>query len=102
MYQQCQKQNIPISGNAANHSDVNGDWLDLTGEPRAPNPLPGGFTTKGYLGMAGCCVAAVMGMATIIWYGITDPEDKKAKKPFTITPVPQREENGGLVDQGTS
>jgi len=101
MIQQCQKQNIPISGNAANHSYVNGGWLDLTGEPSAPDPLPGGFTAKGYVAMAGCCVAAVIGMATIIWYGVTDPEDKNSK-PFKITTQPQREENGEPVDQSAS
>ena len=72
MTQQCQRQNIPINGNAANHSDSNGGWLDLVGEP-APPPLPSGFTAKGYGAMAGCVIAAVIGMATIIWYGLTEP-----------------------------
>jgi iron transport multicopper oxidase len=74
MIRQCQKQNIPIIGNAANHSDLNGGWLDLAGQPAPPPPLPNGFTAKGYGAMAGCALAAVIGMATIIWYGITEPE----------------------------
>lgn len=77
MAQQCQRQNIPIVGNAANHTESNGGLLDLTGEPSAPPPLPGGFTAKGYGAMAGCCIAAVMGMITIIWYGITDSPDSQ-------------------------
>ena len=73
MTRQCQRQNIPVIGNAANHSDSNGGWLDLVGEPAPPPPLPSGFTAKGYGAMAGCVIAAVIGMATIIWYGFTEP-----------------------------
>jgi iron transport multicopper oxidase len=72
MAQQCQMQNIPIAGNAANHTLSNGGLFDLTGEPSAPPPLPAGFTAKGYGAMAGCCIAAVIGLMTIIWYGFTD------------------------------
>jgi iron transport multicopper oxidase len=72
MLQQCQNQNIPVTGNAANHTESNRGLLDLTGEPSAPPPLPAGFTAKGYGAMAGCCIAAVMGMVTIVWYGLTD------------------------------
>jgi iron transport multicopper oxidase len=72
MAQQCQMQNIPIVGNAANHTEGNGGLFDLTGEPSAPPPLPGGFTAKGYGAMAGCCIAAVIGLLTIMWYGLTE------------------------------
>ena len=76
MTQQCQRQNIPITGNAANHTEANGGLLDLTGEPSAPPPLPAGFTAKGYGAMAGCCMAAIMGLITIAWYGLTEsPEE---------------------------
>lgn len=37
----------------------------------APIEWPG-FTAKGYGGMAGCVIAAVIGLVTIIWYGATD------------------------------
>jgi iron transport multicopper oxidase len=77
MLQQCQRQNIPVSGNAANHTESNGGLFDLSGEVSAPPPLPGGFTAKGYGAMAGCCIAAVIGLITIVWYGLTDsPEDE--------------------------
>jgi len=88
MSQQCQRQNIPVNGNAANHSDSNGGWLDLVGEPAAPPPLPSGFTAKGYGAMAGCVIAAVMGMATIIWYGLTEPpKDLVLRGDQVITPA---------------
>jgi hypothetical protein len=72
MLRQCQSQNIPVTGNAANHSDSDGGWLNLAGEPAPPSPLPSGFTAKGYGAMAGCVLAAVIGMGTIIWYGLTE------------------------------
>ena len=72
MIQQCKMQNVPVTGNAANHTQFDKGLLDLTGEPSAPPPLPAGFTAKGYGAMAGCCIAAVMGLITIVWYGLTD------------------------------
>lgn len=95
MAQQCQKQSIPISGNAANHTESNGGLLDLTGEPSAPDPLPAGFTAKGYSAMAGCCIAAVMGMATIIWYGLTDPPGEEVESHSASLP----DDSPVLVDQ---
>lgn len=89
MTQQCQKQNIPVVGNAANHTTSNGGWLDLTGEPSAPPPPPGGFTAKGYGAMAGCCIAAVVGLITILWYGFTDiPTENLASQSVIATRVP--------------
>jgi iron transport multicopper oxidase len=74
---QCNAQSIPITGNAAGKSFVSeNSALDLNGEPVAPNPLPDGFTTKGYVAMAGCCVSAVLGMLSIVWYGLTSPTAK--------------------------
>ena len=95
MSQQCQRQSIPIIGNAANHTESNGGFFDLSGEPSAPPPLPDGFTPKGYGAMAGCVLAAVMGLITILWYGLTDSPE--------MDPVPEvaTSPNSGpvIVDQ---
>jgi iron transport multicopper oxidase len=86
MLQQCQSQQIPISGNAANHTESNGGLFDLSGEASAPPPLPGGFTAKGYGAMAGCCIAAVIGLITIVWYGLTDsPQDESSSQVASST-----------------
>jgi hypothetical protein len=88
MLRQCQSQNIPVTGNAANHSDSDGGWLNLAGEPAPPSPLPGGFTAKGYGAMAGCVIAAVIGMGTIIWYGLTEvTKDYPLRGEPVINPV---------------
>jgi len=93
MSQMCQRQNIPIAGNAAGHTEDNGGLLDLTGEPSAPDPLPAGFTAKGYGAMAGCCIAAVMGMATIIWYGMTDSPDSLNRDSRSRVPASEDSED---------
>ena len=95
MAQQCQRQNIPIKGNAANHTEANGGLLDLTGEPSAPAPLPAGFTAKGYGAMVGCCMAAVMGLITIIWYGLTDSPNDEAETHYASSP----DDNTVIVDE---
>lgn len=90
MLQQCKLQNIPVIGNAANHTESTGGLLDLEGEPSAPPPLPAGFTAKGYGAMAGCCIAAVIGLVTIVWYGLTDSptEDQPVQSRTSSHSVP--------------
>ena len=96
MLQQCQKQNIPVTGNAANHTESNGGLLDLTGEPSAPSPLPAGFTAKGYGALAGCCIAAVMGLVTIVWYGLTE----SSKEDYPVSSGRSSNINPIFIDQG--
>ncbi|KAL5894960.1 hypothetical protein ACKVWC_000179 [Pyricularia oryzae] len=62
----CKLSGMAAAGNAAGNAD---DVLDLTGENRPPPPLPKGFTTKGYVALVCSGVAAVMGMASIWYYG---------------------------------
>ncbi len=95
MLQQCQKQNIPVTGNAANHTESNGGLLDLTGEPSAPPPLPAGFTAKGYGAMVGCCIAAVMGLVTIVWYGLTE----SSKEDYPVPSARSSNVDPILIDQ---
>jgi iron transport multicopper oxidase len=101
MAQQCQKLNVPIVGNAANHTEKStGGLFDLTGERRAPDPLPAGFTAKGYGAMAGCCIAAVMGIITVLWYGLTESPDDDASQ---ITPPSNSDahDSGVMAEHGS-
>jgi len=61
----CTAGNTPSAGNAAANTV---DFLDLTGEPVPPKPLPGGFTARGIVAMTFSCIAALLGLATITWY----------------------------------
>ena len=109
---QCTKQDIPVSGNAAGHSDP----FDLTGLPSGPYPQNNGWHGKGIAAMFGCvpdfpssplsvrreganscpscsCVlTAVLGMGTVGWYAwtgklseeeIEDEERRKAESKKT-------------------
>ncbi|CCF57353.1 hypothetical protein KAFR_0C03610 [Kazachstania africana CBS 2517] len=65
----CANVGIANRGNAAGHDD---DWFNLDGLPRQPEPLPYGFTTKGYIAMFISVVVALMGLWTIADYGLTE------------------------------
>ncbi|KAI0885377.1 multicopper oxidase [Annulohypoxylon maeteangense] len=63
----CASQNIPTAGNAAGNT-VN--FLDLTGEPKSPDPLPEGFTTRGKVALAFSALCGILGVITVAWYGL--------------------------------
>lgn len=63
----CKAGNIPVAGNAAGNTH---DLLDLTGENKAPGPLPAGFTSRGIVALVFSCLSAFLGMAAIGWYGL--------------------------------
>ncbi|PQE24793.1 multicopper oxidase protein [Rutstroemia sp. NJR-2017a BVV2] len=75
----CQAGGVPYTGNAAGNT-VN--LLDLTGANLAPGPLPKGFTPKGIVAMVFSCLAALLGLATISWYGLAEmgDADKEAER----------------------
>ncbi|KAI1376013.1 putative ferroxidase [Hypoxylon crocopeplum] len=63
----CAAQSIPTVGNAAGNTV---DLLDLTGEPRSPDPLPDGFTTRGKVALAFSCLSGILGVMVVAWYGL--------------------------------
>lgn len=61
----------PTTGNAAGNT-VN--LLDLSGEPSPPAPLPDGFTARGIVALVFSCIAGILGVAVVAWYGMVgDP-----------------------------
>ncbi|EDN96701.1 hypothetical protein SS1G_01627 [Sclerotinia sclerotiorum 1980 UF-70] len=75
----CEARGIPYIGNAAGNTV---DFLDVKGANVAPGPLPAGFTAKGIVAMLFSCLAALLGLATITWYGLAEmgDADKEAEK----------------------
>lgn len=65
----CQAGGVPYAGNAAANTE---DFLDLKGATEAPKPLPAGFTARGIVALAFSCIAALLGLAVITWYGMAD------------------------------
>ncbi|KAG9005058.1 ferroxidase fet3 [Tulasnella sp. 427] len=69
--QQCQQAGIKTSGNAAGHDDPE-DWTNL---PLGPYPQKLGWTPRGIGAMFACVFTATLGMATVVWYGLTGMGD---------------------------
>jgi iron transport multicopper oxidase len=63
----CKDLGIPTAGNAAGNTQ---DPLDLQGAAVSPGFIPNGFTARGIVAMVFSCVAAFLGMAVIVWYGM--------------------------------
>jgi len=66
----CVKGKKPYAGNAAGNTK---DFLDLTGQNVQPAPLPAGFTARGIVALTFSVLAALIGMAVIIWYVLKLP-----------------------------
>ncbi|KAJ2608512.1 ferroxidase fet3 [Coemansia sp. RSA 1365] len=64
IYNHCASAGIPTSGNAAGRKGV-----DLEGLPTGPFPYPFGWTRKAKGALAGCVIAALIGILAIIWQG---------------------------------
>lgn len=76
----CQKLGIPTKGNAAgNYGENEEEWLDLAGENLQLAPLPEGFTTKGYIALVVCALAAFYGIYTIYVFGMEDVNTENAE-----------------------
>ena len=58
---------MPSLGNAAANTE---DFFDLTGANVSPAPLPDGFQTKGIVAMTFSILAGLLGVGTVIWYGM--------------------------------
>ncbi|EDK46458.1 ferroxidase fet3 [Lodderomyces elongisporus] len=68
----CEKVGVPYKGNAAANAD---NYLDLTGQNVQQKRLPTGFTAKGIVALVFSCVAGVLGLAAIAFYGMQDIKD---------------------------
>lgn len=60
----CAALNVPYTGNAAGHNST----TDLSGLKVGPYPQRLGWRPKGIGAMAGCVIAALLGMLSVVWY----------------------------------
>ncbi|ORZ15665.1 multicopper oxidase-domain-containing protein [Absidia repens] len=70
----CTAGGNPAEGNAAGKQG-----LDLSGAPSGITLIYDGFTAKGKGAMAACIICALIGIASIVFYALSDPE-KKARE----------------------
>ncbi|KAJ2799047.1 ferroxidase fet3, partial [Coemansia helicoidea] len=85
----CRAAGIPTEGNAAGRAG-----LDLTGAPVGPHPYPMGWTAKAKGAMAGCILAALVGLVAIVWYGWSSKRSYR--------PVPTADKAGDPPSDETS
>ncbi len=68
---------MPYTGNAAGHNST----TDLSGLKVGPYPQRLGWHSKGIGAMAGCVLAALFGMLSVVWYvlggGVDEGEVEK-------------------------
>ncbi|RCK57686.1 Iron transport multicopper oxidase FET3 [Candida viswanathii] len=97
----CEKVGVPWEGNAAANSD---NFLDLTGENVQRKRLPSGFTAKGIVALVFSCISAILGLATISYYGMTDITNVEQKVARDLDLRIDEDENIDVVDsaEGTS
>jgi iron transport multicopper oxidase len=60
---------MPFSGNAAGNTQ---NLRDLTGQNLSPKPLPSGFTARGIVALVFSCVAGILGVVVVAWYGLAE------------------------------
>lgn len=70
-YDLCAAQNIATNANAAGNTDL----LNLSGQNAPVGPLPDGILGRGIAALFFCGLSALIGMATIAWYGLHQLED---------------------------
>ncbi|KAK7397817.1 ferroxidase fet3 [Neonectria punicea] len=68
----CKSAGMATKGNAAGNT---GDYLDLTGENVPPPRLPAGFTPRGIVALVFSCIAGILGICVVGWYGMASVVD---------------------------
>ncbi|CAX40996.1 iron transport multicopper oxidase precursor, putative [Candida dubliniensis CD36] len=94
----CEKVGISWEGNAAANTK---DYLDLKGENVQHKRLPTGFTARGIVALVFSCIAGVLGLATIAYYGMNDIKDVEERVARDLD-VDLDEEEDEIVNDGSS
>ncbi|KAI9838076.1 MAG: hypothetical protein M1819_006231 [Sarea resinae] len=81
-FQVCKAAGKPTEGNAAANTQ---DFLDLTGVPKSPKPLPAGFTARGIVAMVFSAISGILGITVIAWYGMGELSVEEQKKVMAET-----------------
>ncbi|KAL1902357.1 ferroxidase fet3 [Sporothrix stenoceras] len=77
-YAACAAAAIPTVGNAAANTE---DYTDLTGQNAQPADIPDGWTSKGEVAMAFSVLSAVLGIISLVYYGLADLKHRPKPAP---------------------
>lgn len=72
-YDACKAAGVPFKGNAAGNTE---NFLDLKGQNKQPGFIPNGFTARGIVALVFSVAAAVIGVTSIVIYGLADIRSK--------------------------
>lgn len=73
-YDVCRAAGVPFEGNAAANTE---NFLDLSGQNAQPDSIPDGFTARGIVALTFSVLSAIIGILSIIIYGMADIKNKK-------------------------
>lgn len=71
MYQQCQQQGLPYTGNAGGLQSL----TNFGALPAGPTPLSPGWTPKAIGTFVACLITALLGIGTVSWYGFSSKDE---------------------------
>ncbi len=78
----CREQGVSVRGNAMGREGAS--VRDLKGERTQPDALPAGITARGWIALVGTALCAVLGMATIAWYGASQLRDEDTNEKQSV------------------
>ncbi|KAI5208789.1 hypothetical protein E4T38_02674 [Aureobasidium subglaciale] len=88
----CKAAGISYEGNAAANTK---DYLDLKGQNKPARPVPAGFEARGIVALVFSCIAALVGLAAIAWYGmapLSSSEQEAAERKVAASIVQTHDE----------
>lgn len=92
-YDACKAAGVPYSGNAAANSK---DFLNLSGQNVQAGWIPDGFTSRGIVAMVFSCLAAALGVSSLVVYGLADLKrhpDAAGKRRVHLVPADDTMDN---------
>ncbi|KAH7022305.1 Cupredoxin [Ilyonectria destructans] len=72
-YEVCKEAGVAFKGNAAANTE---DFFDLSGQNEQPAWIPAGFTKRGIVALVFSVISAVIGIISIVIYGLADIKHK--------------------------
>lgn len=96
-YAVCAAASVPTVGNAAANDE---DYTDLTGQNTQPGFIPDGWTPRGKAAMSFSVLSAVLGMISLVFYGMADLKHRPAATtPLAVTAVTEEPKTAGGSDR---
>ncbi|CEJ82391.1 hypothetical protein VHEMI02457 [[Torrubiella] hemipterigena] len=97
-YDACEAAAIPYIGNAAANSK---DFFDLSGQNTQAGWIPDGFTSRGIVAMVFSCLAAALGVSSLVVYGLADLKHHPAaasKRGVHLVPADYTMDNNTTIE----